>query len=173
MSAIRNTVVAMTLSAAALVSLVQQEGYTDKAVVPVKGDKPTIGFGTTGGVRMGDTITPPMALARALNDIGKFEGAIKQCVKVPLAQGEYDAYTGLAYNVGASAFCKSKLVEKLNVGDYDGACAEILRWSYFHGKNCALPENAKLCGGLAKRREAEYRQCKGRARQPDGGAANA
>jgi len=162
MSMTRNiTLVAMTLSAAGLVSIVQQESYTDKAVIPVQGDKRTIGFGTTDGVKAGDTTTPPKALARALTDIGKFEGAIKQCVKVPLAQREYDTYTSLTYNIGASAFCNSQLVEKLNAGDYDGACREILRWTYYQGKNCALPENSHLCGGLAKRRESEYSQCIG------------
>ena len=74
----RTALAALTLSAAALVGLVMQEGYTDRAVIPVKGDVPTIGFGTTGGVKMGDTITPPKALARALTDVQKFEGALKQ-----------------------------------------------------------------------------------------------
>ena len=31
------------------------------------------------------------------------------------------------------------------------------------GKDCALAANARLCGGLATRREAEYRQCIGEA----------
>lgn len=157
----RNTLAALTLSAAALVGLVMQEGYTDRAVIPVKGDVPTIGFGTTGGVKMGDTITPPKALARALTDVQKFEGALKQCVTVPLHQHEYDAFVVFSYNVGSAAFCRSGIVKKLNAGDYPGACREILRWTYFQGKNCAAPENARLCGGLAKRRQEEYRQCMG------------
>ncbi len=71
------------------------EGYTDRAVIPVKGDVPTIGFGTTTGVKLGDTTTPPKALARALTDVQQFEGALKQCVTVPLAQHEYDALVEL------------------------------------------------------------------------------
>ena len=153
----------IALSAAALVAIVMHEGYTDRAVIPVKGDVPTIGFGTTGGVKMGDTTTPPKALARALTDVQKFEGALKQCVTVPLSQNEYDAFVGFSYNVGSAAFCRSGIVKKLNAGDYPGACREILRWTYFQGKNCAAPENARLCGGLAKRRQEEYRQCMGDA----------
>ena len=153
----------IALSAAALVGIVMHEGYTDRAVIPVKGDVPTIGFGTTGGVKMGDTTTPPKALARALTDVQKFEGALKQCVTVPLSQNEYDAFVGFSYNVGSAAFCRSGIVKKLNAGDYPGACREILRWTYFQGKNCAAPENARLCGGLAKRRQEEYRQCMGDA----------
>lgn len=159
----RTTIAALSLSAAALVGIVAHEGYSDKAIIPVSGDVPTIGFGTTDGVKMGDTITPPKALARALTDVQKYEGAIKQCVKVPLRQHEYDAYASLAYNIGPTAFCKSSLVRKLNTEDYPGACNEILRWTYYQGKNCAAPENARLCGGLAKRRQDEYAQCSGGA----------
>ena len=111
----------------------------------------------------GDTITPPKALARALTDVQLFEGALKQCVTVPLAQHEYDALVSFSYNVGSRAFCPSTLVRKLNTEDYAGACAELLRWRFFQGKDCALPANARLCGGLATRRQAEYRQCIGDA----------
>jgi len=159
----RSTVAALALSAAALVGIVMNEGYTERAVIPVRGDVLTIGFGTTAGVKMGDTTTPPKALVRALTDVQKFEGALKTCVTVPLAQREYDAYVGFAYNVGSRAFCQSTLVRKLNGGDYAGACSELLRWRFFQGKDCALPANSRLCGGLATRRQAEYRQCIGEA----------
>ena len=157
----RRSLAAISLSAAALVGIVLHEGYSDRAIIPVPGDVPTIGFGTTAGVKLGDTITPPQALARALVDVQQFEGAIKTCVTVPLTQNEYDAYVSFAYNVGRRAFCQSTLVKKLNLGDFKGACDELLRWRFFQGKDCALPENRRLCGGLVKRREAEYRQCLG------------
>ena len=161
--AVRRTVAGLSLSAAALVGILLHEGYTDRAVIPVKGDVPTIGFGATTGVKPGDTTTPPEALARALADVQQFEGALKQCVTVPLAQHEYDALVSFSYNVGSHAFCQSTLVKKLNAEDYAGACSELLRWRFFQGKDCALPANAGVCGGLAKRREAEYRQCIGEA----------
>ena len=157
----RRSLAALSLSAAALVGIVLHEGYSDRAIIPVPGDVLTIGFGTTAGVKLGDTITPPQALARALVDVQQFEGAIKTCVTVPLTQNEYDAYVSFAYNVGSRAFCQSTLVKKLNLGDFKGACDELLRWRFFQGKDCALPENRRLCGGLVKRREAEYRQCLG------------
>lgn len=129
-----------------------QEGYREAAYIPVPGDVPTIGFGTTEGVKLGDKITPPKALQRSLADIGKYEGAIKACVKVPLYQREYDAYTSLSYNIGTGAFCGSTLVKKLNAGNYTGACEAILAWDKFKGKPLA---------GLTKRRQAEYRMCVG------------
>lgn len=157
----RIAIAVAALSAVGLVGVVNLEGYTDRAVIPVKGDKPTLGFGTTEGVKMGDTTTPPQALARALADVQKFEAALKQCVHVPLHQHEYDAFVSFSYNVGSTAFCRSTLVKKLNAGDYPGACRELLRWNYYQGKNCSLPENARLCGGIAKRRQEEYRRCMG------------
>lgn len=150
----RRLIATISLSAAALVGIVASEGYTDRAVIPVPGDVPTIGFGTTEGVKMGETTTPPKALARALQDVGRYEGALKLCVKVPLHQHEYDAYVSLAYNIGSRAFCGSTLARKLNEGDYPGACREILRWDRFKGQPLR---------GLTTRREREYRQCTGEA----------
>lgn len=151
----------LALSAAGLVAIAVNEGYTDKAVIPVPGDKPTIGFGTTDGVKLGDRTTPPQALARALTDVQSYEGALKRCVTVPLHQFEYDAYVSLAYNVGPGAFCGSTLVKLLNQGDYDGACKQILRWRYYQGADCSLTVNQRLCGGLWSRRQQEAARCQG------------
>ena len=164
----RRALGALALSAGALVGIVLHKGYTDRAVIPVKGDVPTVGFGSTtkadgSPVRMGDRTTPPVALQRALQDVQKFEGALKSCVKVPLHQHEYDAFISFSYNVGSGAFCRSTLVRRLNDGDYQGACGELLRWRFFQGKDCARPEHARLCGGLVTRRQAEYRLCMGEA----------
>ena len=146
----RRAVAALTLSAAGFLSLLQSEGYTSRAVIPIKGDVPTIGFGTTAGVKMGDTITPQAAVSRALSDVSKFEGALKRCVKVPLNQGEYDAYLSLSYNIGSGAFCGSTLVRKLNAGDYAGACEQVLVWDKAGGRRVQ---------GLTARRNREYAQC--------------
>ena len=143
---------ALTLSASALVGIAVHEGYRGEAYIPVKGDVPTIGFGTTDGVKPGDRIEPVQALVRKLADVRRFEGALQQCVRVPLHQHEYDAFLSLAYNIGPGAFCGSTLVRRLNAGDYAGACAEILRWDRFRGEPLR---------GLTLRRQAENRQCLG------------
>lgn len=148
----RTQVAALCLSAAGFVGLLGYEGYSDRAIIPVPGDKPTLGFGTTEGVKIGDKTTPTQAVVRALRDVSKYEGAIKQCVDVPLYQYEYDAYTQLAYNIGPGAFCSSTLVGKLNEYKYREACQEILRWDKF--KDTPLP-------GLTARRQKEYRMCLG------------
>lgn len=114
----------LSLSAAGLLSLAGYEGFSEDAYIPVEGDVPTFGFGSTSGVKFGDKITVTEGLLRLYRDVGNAESAIGRCVTVPLTQGEYDAYTSLAFNVGAGAFCGSTLVKKLNAGDYEGACAE-------------------------------------------------
>jgi lysozyme len=146
----RQDIAAISLSATALVAIALHEGYREDAYLPLAGDIPTIGFGTTSGVKLGDRTSPEKALQVALRDIQKFEGALKQCVKVPLSQGEYDAYISLSYNIGSGSFCRSTLVKKLNGQDYEGACKEILRWDQFKGQR--LP-------GLTKRRQEEYIKC--------------
>ncbi len=148
----RVSIATLALSASALVGIAVHEGYREAAYRPVPGDVPTIGFGTTAGVQMGDRIEPVQALVRKLADVQKFEGALKRCVRVPLHQHEYDAFLSLAYNIGSGAFCSSTLVRRLNAGDYAGACAEILRWDRFQGQPLR---------GLTLRRQAEHRQCLG------------
>ena len=148
----RLVVGALSLSAAGLTMIANFEGFSSDAYIPIPGDVPTIGFGSTEGVKMGDTITVPKALERLMRDVGVAESAIGRCVKVPLSQSEYDAFTSFAFNIGAAKFCSSTLVKKLNQGDYAGACAELKRWVYVDGRRVQ---------GLVNRREAEYRLCMG------------
>lgn len=152
MSKIRYAIAGLSLTAAGLVGILNYEGFSDTAYIPMPGDVPTIGFGSTEGVKLGDTITPEKAIERAYRDIRNTESAIHKCVHVPLSTSEYDAFTSLAYNIGTSAFCSSTLVKKLNDGDYEGACAEIKRWVYVKGE---------VVPGLVNRREKEYRTCMG------------
>lgn len=147
----RTKIAAMSLSAAALVGIATWEGFNGNAYQDIVGVW-TIGFGTTGGVKQGQRIDPVAALQRKLTDVQKFEGALTQCVTVPLHQYEYDAYLSLAYNIGPTAFCNSTLVRRLNASDYEGACKEILRWNRAGGV---------VVKGLDNRRKAEYQQCIG------------
>lgn len=75
---------------------------------------------------------------------------VLKCTAVPLNQNQYDAFASFAYNVGVGAYCKSTLVRKLNAGDYQGACDELLRWNRAGGK---------VVRGLTRRREAERALC--------------
>lgn len=160
-SVVRVSVAVLTFSAAGLVGLATSESYTDKAVQPLPGDKWTYGFGTTEGVKQGDKTDPVRALIRAYADINKAEAAgVKRCVKVPLTQYEYDVYVSHSYNIGATAFCESTMVKKLNVSDYAGACAQFPRWFMFQGKDCRIRENK--CYGIVIRRAEQQAKCEGK-----------
>ena len=151
MSKARIAAGAIAVSAASLVAIATYEGYRGNAYQDSVG-VPTIGFGETAGVKMGDKTTPERALVQLLASTEKHADAIRACITVPLYQHEFDAYVSLAYNIGTGAFCRSTLVRKLNAKDYAGACEEIRRWNKAGGK--VLP-------GLVKRREAEYKMCMG------------
>lgn len=153
----RQGVAALVLSASALIGIAVHEGYREEAHIPVPGDVPTIGFGSTTNldgspVRLGQRTTSVEALKRLGKDVEKFEAAVKTCAPVPMYQYEFDAYVSLTYNIGPNAFCKSTLAKKLVQYDYEGACKEILRWDRFQGKPLK---------GLTIRRQEEYKTCIG------------
>lgn len=155
--ATRIAVALLSLSGAGLVGLVVSEGYRGEAYIPVPGDVPTIGYGSTthddgSPVKLGDKTDPIKALQRKQRDITRFEGALKKCVTVPMHQHEFDAWLSFTYNVGEEAFCKSTAVKLLNSGDYEGACRQMPRWVNVKGRRVQ---------GLVNRREQEMRQCLG------------
>ncbi len=107
---------------------------------------PTIGYGSTAGVKLGQTITAERAEQLLREDVRQFEAAVSRLVKVPLKQGQFDSLTSFAFNLGAKALEKSTLLRLLNAGDYPGAAAQFDRWVYASGKKLS---------GLVKRRAAE------------------
>lgn len=159
----RSHVAGLALSASALVGLIAHEGYTDKAVVPVKGDRPTVGFGSTfkedgTPVKMGDTITPQKAVARSLAHIQKDESKLKQCVTAPLSQAEYDLMVDFAYQYGTAALCASTIVKQANSGNYVESCKSYLLYKKVAGYDCSTPGN-KRCPGVWTRSQERYNTC--------------
>lgn len=158
----RVLIAALSLSATGLVGLALEEHYTDKAVIPVPGDVPTVGFGSTkredgSPVQMGDTTTPPKALARTLAHIQKDEAGLKRCVTAPLSQAEYDLLVNFAYQYGVGATCSSTLVKHTNAGQYIEACHEYARWNRVAGRDCSLPGSG--CRGVAIRAQERASKC--------------
>lgn len=161
----KSAIAGLSLSAAALVALVTHEGYTDKAIIPTKGDVPTLGFGTTTNadgskIKLGDTTTPVKALQRTLLYVQKADADIKRCVTSPLSQGEYDVYSDFVYQYGAGAFCKSSMVSNLNAERYTDACKALLNYRFAAGYDCSTPGN-KRCWGVWERQKTRYDQCMG------------
>ena len=160
----RSHIAGLSLSAAALVALVSHEGYTDKAVIPVKGDVPTVGFGSTfrddgTPVRMGDAVTPVQALRRSLAHIQRDETGLKKCVTGALNQIEYDVLVNFAYQYGVAATCKSSMVRHINAGRYPEACDAYARYRFVGQRDCSLPENRRVCGGVWTRSLSRQADC--------------
>ena len=163
----RATVAMMVLAASTLVGIAVHEGYREEAYIPVPGDVPTIGFGSTAGVRMGDKTTPTRSLVRLLDEIeGVYAAGVRRCVTVPLYQYEYEAYVRLAYSVGVPTFCRKaapgkppNLIDLINSGRYAEACARIEAFKYGPGR--------KVLPGLVKRRAEERAICEGRKSSGD------
>jgi lysozyme len=161
----------LVVSALGIAAFVGYEGYSPRAYDDGVGVQ-TVGFGSTRHidgtpVKAGDTVTPQRAVVMLARDADRIWREAARCIgEVPLYQHEADAFASLAYNIGSDAFCRSTLVKKLKAtltpslsqGErealYAQACSEILRWTSAGGRK--LP-------GLTKRREAEYRMCKGEA----------
>ena len=133
----------MKIGKAGLDLIKKFEGLRLKAYIPVKGDVPTIGWGHTKDVKMGDKITKAQAEKFLAQDIAPTVAAVNHAIKVPVTQNEFDACVSLAFNVGIIAFSKSTLVKRINQ-----IPLEFLRWNKFRGKPLA---------GLTRRRKAEMK----------------
>lgn len=107
---------------------------------------PTIGYGHTAGVKMGQEITRERAEELLRAEVERFEGYVDQLVTVPLTQGQFDALVAWTYNLGPGALEKSTMLRRLNAGDYASAAAELERWNRAGGQ---------VLAGLVRRRAAE------------------
>ena len=154
---------ALTLSAAGFAGLVLEESYTSSAVVPTKGDRPTVGFGSTfrddgSPVQMGDTITPPKAIARTVAHIAKDESGLKRCVTGAMSQVEYDILVKFSYQYGVAATCASSMVRNVNGGNYKLACESYTLYKFSAGYDCSTPGN-RVCGGVWTRNLGRRDMC--------------
>lgn len=163
----RIAITSLSLSAAGLVALVQHEGYTERAVVPTKGDRPTVGFGSTfredgSPVQMSDRTTPVKALQRTLAYTASADEKLKACVKVPLHQVEFDILQNHGYQYGLTATCKSPMVRRANAGDYVGSCQGYLDYKMAAGYDCSALVNGKpntRCWGVWERSLERFEKC--------------
>lgn len=107
----------------------------------------TIGYGHTKGVSRGMMISHQDAEDLLIEDLKEYEKAVRELVKVPLNQGQFDALVSFSFNVGVGALASSTLLKKLNQGQYREAVAELHRWT--KAGNTVLP-------GLVERRNDEH-----------------
>lgn len=81
-------------------------------------------------VREGDTCTEAQALEYLKHDCAWVDAALDRYIKVAVTQNQFDALASFVYNVGESGFQGSKMLAKLNAGDFAAAAANFDRWVY-------------------------------------------
>ena len=110
---------------------------------------PTIGYGHTSGVKMGQRITRAQAETYLRADMAAAAAQVDKLVKVPLTANQRGALASFVFNLGAGNLQSSTLLRLLNQGDYKGAAGQFGRWVYatVDGVKTQLP-------GLVKRRAA-------------------
>ena len=94
--------------------------------------------------RRGITTAHARRLLRA--DARPAGDAVNSLVTVPLSQPQFDALTSFVYNLGAGSLEGSKLLKRLNAGEYDAVPEELAKWVHAGGKPLA---------GLVRRRLVE------------------
>lgn len=122
------------------------EGLRLKAYICPAGI-PTIGYGRTRGVKMGDTCTAAQADAWCIEDVEPAARAVRSLVTVSLDQGQFDALCSFTYNLGTRRLAESTMLILLNKREYKKAACQLPLWVNGGGKR--LP-------GLVRRRAAEF-----------------
>lgn len=109
----------------------------------------TIGYGHTEGVRPGQRCTPAQAKVWLRADLEAAAGEVG-ALGLELTQGQAEALTDFAFNLGIGALKGSTLLRKIRAGaGKDGIQAEFRRWVYAGGE---------VQKGLVKRREWEAKR---------------
>lgn len=167
-TAIRIAVAGLTMSAGGFALWQVQEGYTPVAVIPTKGDVPTIGHGSTRyedgrRVRMGDTITRKRAAELARNLMAEDERKFRATIpNVKLTQGEYDVYVNFIGQYGIGNWSGSSMRANLLKGNYEQACHSLLKYRYAAKYDCSTMVNGKpnkRCWGVWTRQQERHRAC--------------
>lgn len=133
------------INAAGLKIIKDSEGLRLRAYKDAVGI-PTIGYGHTKDVKMGDNITPIKAEELLREDLVWAQEAVEKMTPPKTTDNQFSALVSLVFNVGAGNIKASTLLKLLRRGDIKGAAAEFLRWNRAGGK--ILP-------GLVKRRKKE------------------
>lgn len=142
--------VSLACAVAAPMEGLRQKAYKDPVGIP------TICFGSTKGVHMGDTKTVAECKAMLTEEMLETVNAVDRCVP-NLPPNVLAAVSDAAYNVGTLIACnpeKSSVARRLKAGDIPGACNALLAWdkARIGGMLVALP-------GLTKRRQMERDLC--------------
>lgn len=134
------------------ISLIKRfEGVRLKAYKDVAG-VPTIGYGHTSGVKMGDTISQERADELLKQDLKSRESTVASYVDVrTLTQNQFDALVSFVYNLGSGNFKSSTLLKKVRANPDD----KTIRGEFMKFNKARIGGVLKAVDGLTNRRKAE------------------
>lgn len=143
---------ALTLATALAVPMegLRQYAYRDPVGIP------TVCFGSTAGVKMGDFRTIPECKALLTKEMSDVIETVDRC-RPNLPPEVLAAMSDFAYNVGNRAVCDpaySTPARRLAAGDIAGACEALLPWNKARVAGVLVP-----LPGLTKRRAMERDLC--------------
>lgn len=140
----------LTLSFVSTAEGLRTAAYLDPVGIP------TICFGETSGVKLGQTKTRPECERLLQARLMEFDKALTRCLPAlpTYPDSTRAALVSWTYNVGPRAACGSTLVRKAKSGDLAGACNELPKWNKAtkFGVRVTLP-------GLTRRRAEERVMC--------------
>ncbi len=144
------TIVALATAIAAPAEGLRTMAYRDPVGIP------TICFGSTKGVKLGDTATPEQCRQLLTAEMLESVDQVDRCVP-GLPPHVAAAFADAAYNLGPTIVCdrtRSTAARLLAAGRLIEACRELPKWDKARvaGMLVALP-------GLTKRRAAERDLC--------------
>jgi len=111
---------------------------------------PTVCFGETEGVKVGDRYTPQQCADMLRKKLPRYDNELMACVFVPISAKTEASFISFSYNIGTHGFCHSGTARHLNAGDYRGACDAMLAWDRAGGR---------VVQGLENRRAKERKLC--------------
>lgn len=147
----RKTRLAGGMAAGAILLVGAWEGLRLTAYKDIVG-VPTICYGETLGVKLGDKATKAECDAMLLSALKRHERGMRACLKSPdrIPEPSYIAFVSLTYNIGVGAFCRSTARKRLDAGNLKGACDAATWFNRAGGRK--IP-------GLVNRRAAEHDLC--------------
>jgi GH24 family phage-related lysozyme (muramidase) len=107
---------------------------------------PTLGWGETRGVKMGDTITQAEADRRFCESLTEFTEGVKAMLTRDASANELGALVSLAYNIGLAGFKRSTVLREHNAGNFQSAARAFALWNQAGGQ---------VLAGLTARRARE------------------
>lgn len=108
---------------------------------------PTIGYGHTEGVEMGQTITEAQAEELLRRDLEEFEQGVSKAIgKAPTTPDQFSAMVSFAFNLGLASLNRSSVLRYHRLGEYGTAADSFRLWVLAKGRRLE---------GLVRRREAE------------------